>query len=95
MIGCEVIANKEWDIEMKKYYKFLLDTLKAEDKSKLISSQKAWLNYRERENAFSVTMYYNMQGTMWQVMAAGRSCELIRERALDLKAYFDFLTFDK
>ncbi|MFN0187506.1 MAG: lysozyme inhibitor LprI family protein, partial [Bacteroidia bacterium] len=95
MIGCEYIANEEWDIEMNKYYKLLMDTLKADEKLKLKAAQKVWLNYRDRENEFSSSMYYNMQGTMWHVVSAGRSCEIVKQRAIELKVYFDMLTFDE
>ncbi len=94
MMQCEAIAREEWDKEMNKYYKLLMDTLTIEEKEKLKIAQRQWLNFRDMELDFSGTMYYNMQGTMWRVVAAGRACEIVKERALELKGYYDMLTFD-
>jgi len=93
MMNCEAIARDEWDKELYKYYILLMDTLPADEKTKLKTAQIAWLSYRDKENEFSSTMYYTMQGTMWRVVAAGRSCDIIRQRALELKAYYDSFTF--
>lgn len=93
MINCEIIARDEWDKELNKYYNLLMDILGAEERTKLKNSQLAWLSYRDKEKDFSGTMYYNMQGTMWHVVAAGRFCEMVRQRALELKEYYDTLTF--
>jgi uncharacterized protein YecT (DUF1311 family) len=95
MMNCEIIARNEWDIEMNNYYKLLMDTLLTDERTKLKASQIVWLAYRDKEMEFSRTMYYNMQGTMWRVVAAGRSCEIVRQRALELKGYYDMLTVDK
>jgi len=95
MMTCEAIARDEWDVEMNKYYKLLMDTLQPDERTKLKASQISWLDYRDKENEFSGTMYYNMEGTMWRVAAAGRSCDVVRQRALELKAYYEMLTFDK
>jgi uncharacterized protein YecT (DUF1311 family) len=94
MMQCETVAREEWDKEMNKYYKLLMDTLTIEEKEKLKIAQRQWLDFRDRELDFSGTMYYNMQGTMWRVVAAGRSCDIVKERALELKGYYDMLTFD-
>ena len=93
MMNCEAVARDEWDKEMNKYYKLLMDTLPTEEKTKLKTAQIAWLSYREKEREFSSTMYYNMLGTMYRVTAAGRSCDIVRQRALELKAYYDTFTF--
>jgi uncharacterized protein YecT (DUF1311 family) len=95
MMNCEVTARDEWDKEMNKYYKLLMDTLQKDEKEKLKTAQISWLSYRDKEGDFSGTMYYNMQGTMWRITAAGRSCEIVRQRALELKVYYDMLAFDK
>ena len=95
MIQCSSIAENEWDKELNKYYKLLIDKLNSDEKQKLKNTQRYWLIYRDNELSFSGTMYYNMEGTMWRVTAAGRSCDLIKQRALELKNYYDMLIFDK
>ncbi len=94
MMQCEAIAREEWDKEMNKYYKLLMETLTMEEKEKLKIAQRQWLSFRDMELDFSGTMYYNMEGTMWRIVAAGRSCDIVKERALELKGYYDMLTFN-
>jgi len=94
MAQCEAIAREEWEKEMEKYYTMLMSILNEEEKEKLKSAQIQWLDFKEKELDFSGTMYYNMQGTMWQIVAAQRSCSLVKERALDLSGYYKMLTFD-
>ncbi|MBK9733114.1 MAG: DUF1311 domain-containing protein [Chitinophagaceae bacterium] len=93
MMHCEALARDEWDVEMNKYYHLLIDTLNADEKEKFKVAQRQWLKYRDKEFEFSATMHYNMQGTMWRVVAAARSCEIVKARALELKDYFETLTF--
>lgn len=95
MIQCEVIARDAWDSEMNKYYQLLMSILQADEKAKLKAAQVSWLTYHNKEKEFSRTVYYNLQGTMWRVIAAGRACEILKQRTLELKAYYDTLTFDK
>jgi len=95
MMQCEAIAKKEWDDEMNKYYKLLMDTLASEEKEKLKTAQRQWIEYRDKELEFSWSMFDGMLGTMWRVVGAGRACDIVKERALDLKSYYDMLTFDK
>ncbi len=94
MMNCEAIARDEWEKEMNKYYKMLMDTLPVEEKTKLKITQTLWLDYKEKEIEFSSTMYYNMTGTLWHIVAVSRTCEIMKTRALELKSYFDMLTFD-
>ena len=95
MIQCTAVAREEWDKEMNKFYKMLMDTLGSEEKETLRKAQRHWLEYRDNEVAFAGSMYYNMQGTMWRVVAAGRICDIVKQRAVELKEYYDLLTIDK
>jgi uncharacterized protein YecT (DUF1311 family) len=94
MIKCEIIALKEWDTELNKYYKSLMTTLSPEAKEKLKAAQIKWLDYRDTEILFSHKMYADLKGTMFLVISAGRITEITRQRALDLKAYYDTLTIN-
>lgn len=94
MMQCEAAAKKEWDLEMNKYYKILMDTLPAADKEKLKTAQRLWIEYRDKELEFSWSMHLGMQGTMWKVVGAGRACDIVKERALDLISYYKTITFD-
>ena len=91
MTGCAIRAGKEWDKELNKNYNLLISELSVDEKEKLKIAQKNWILYRDREIEFARTMYVNLQGTMWRTVFADRQTELIRQRALELKAYYDNL----
>lgn len=95
MMRCEAIARDEWDKEMNKYYNLLIKELTEEEIERLRTSQRQWLSYRDKEVDFSTQMYYDMGGTMWKIVAVARQAGIVRARALDLKNYYEMLTFDK
>ena len=89
MIRCSVNAEVAWDKEMNKYYKLLMQKLNPEEKEKLKTAQKSWLQYRDNEILFSNKLHTDMEGTMWLVVNAGRLAEIVKQRALELKGYYD------
>lgn len=95
MMRCEAIARDEWDKEMNKYYNLLITELSEEDVDRLRASQRQWLKFRDKEVDFSSQMYYGMEGTMWRVVAASSHTDIIKTRALELKSYYEMLTFDR
>lgn len=95
MIDCATKARDAWDKELNTYYKLLLPMLSSDEKEKLRTAQRNWLAYRDSELTFYGTMYGNMQGTMWRVAAAERSVEIVRQRALELRTYYEILTEEK
>jgi uncharacterized protein YecT (DUF1311 family) len=88
LIKCSIRAGDAWDKELNKYYKLLMKALTADEKEKLINSQKKWVIYRDSEIEFTRTIYDNLQGTTWRVVSADRQTEITRQRALELKEYF-------
>jgi uncharacterized protein YecT (DUF1311 family) len=91
MSGCAIRAGKEWDQELNNNYNLLISKLSVDEKEKLKSSQRNWILYRDKEMEFARTMYIKLQGTMWRIVLADRQTELTRQRALELKAYYDNL----
>jgi uncharacterized protein YecT (DUF1311 family) len=91
MLRCERIAAEDWDKELNRNYELLMATLKGDEKKLLKSSQLEWIAYRDKELGFSDKFYTDMEGTMWLVAAAGRRTNLIKQRALELKDYYDTL----
>jgi uncharacterized protein YecT (DUF1311 family) len=87
MIQCSIRAGEAWDMELNKYYQLLMQTLSADEKGKLINSQKKWIIYRDSEIEFARTIYNNQQGTMWRIVSADRQTEITKLRALELKQY--------
>ena len=94
MINCEIEAAKLWDKQLNEYYKELLKLLNKEEQELLKESQRKWIEYRDKEFSFSSTLYNNLEGTMWRIVAAGRRCDIIRDRALELEQYINILTID-
>ncbi|GHN00001.1 hypothetical protein WSM22_14900 [Cytophagales bacterium WSM2-2] len=91
MIECAQIAEKAWDGELNKNYKQLMTLLAPDEKELLKKAQISWLAYRDNENKFSGTMYYNMQGSMWLITAADRTRSIVKARAIELKMYYEIL----
>lgn len=95
MIECERITREEWREEMDKYYHLLLDTLSTETGVFLKEAQARWVEYSKMEQEFSGALhYYEMEGTMWHVVNAGRATELFRKRALELMEYYHTFTLE-
>jgi uncharacterized protein YecT (DUF1311 family) len=92
MMHCAQLAEEEWDAELNKSYKQLMEALSPENQVKLRDAQRKWLAFRDSERTFSGDMHYDMQGTMYHVMAADREAEIVKERALNLERYLDTLS---
>ena len=92
MIDCTLAAFDEWDKELNKYYRLLSNVLEEGAKVKLKKAQLNWLVYHDSEFEFSNEMYYDMEGTMWRVVGAGRRTDIVKARVLELKEYFDTYT---
>ena len=95
MLHCTGQAMDLWDNELNKYYKLLMSKLNDNEKNKLRTSQRKWLEYRDAEFATSSLIYDNMQGTMWTIVSLDGKMQIVKERALSLKSYYSSLTLDK
>jgi len=95
MISCNVRAEQAWDKELNRYYKLLMGILSTDEKTKLKASQIKWLEFRDAEVVTANTIYTDMQGTMWKIVAVGTKMEMVKQRALELKSYYDNLNMGK
>lgn len=91
MTGCAIRAGKEWGNELNKNYSLLISKLVVDEKEKLKNAQRNWILYRDREMEFASTMYLNLQGTIWRIVLENRQTELTKQRALELKVYYNNL----
>jgi len=91
MINCIRTAMEEWDAELNKYYKLLMETLTTDEQKKLRTAQRQWLEYRDKEFEFIETMHRNMEGTMWKIVEADSRNNIVRQRALELTSYYNTL----
>ena len=88
MMQCTLRARNAWDAELNKYYKLLMQLLSNDEKATLKTAQKSWLNFRDAETNFSSAFYNNMGGTMWSVVKVQNDLDLLKQRTLQLKAYY-------
>ena len=89
MVGCFYEAEQDWDAELNKYYKLLMAILSPDAKVKLKVTEIKWLAFRDAESDFGDTIHADMGGTMWGPIRAENSMELVKQRALDLKGWYD------
>ena len=91
---CTNTAEKAWDKELNKYYNLTLKKLPKVQQSKFISAQKAWLKFRDAEFALIDDYYYYVkEGTMYQVIGANEKSNIVKDRAKQLKVYYDVLDY--
>lgn len=91
MIECHAAARDAWDKEMNKYYKQLMPFLQPIEKEQLKKAQKNWLAYRDNEFLFMGELCDPSQGTFARVYSVARQVEIVRQRALELKLYYEFV----
>ena len=87
-------ALREWQQEMKKYYNLLISELGENEKVALKRSQKDWEKYRNSEVDFSEILYGTMRGSFFDIREIEGRVDIVKARALDLKAYYE-LTLDE
>ena len=75
------------------YYKLLYNSLPPNGKQRLKASQLNWLKFRDSEFQFISGAPYPKDwataGNMWSELDINYDTELIKERALQLKAYYE------
>ncbi|WP_322969478.1 lysozyme inhibitor LprI family protein [Faecalibacter sp. LW9] len=85
-------AEMAWDHLLDKYYKLLLHQLPEKPKIQLKNSQIQWLKFRDAEFKFINEYYMNFkEGSIFLVIADHQKMEIIKNRALKMKAYYDAL----
>ena len=80
-------ATKMWDTEMNRAYRHVLSQLTAAQRASLVRSQKAWLTFRDAETEANQRIIYTRQGTMWLLAGDTHQMEIVKARALQIKAY--------
>jgi len=93
MARCTVEATKQWDMELNRIYKALRTKLGVAEKQKLLESQRAWIQFRDLEFAFSDTFVKQENGTIAIIDDLGRKMNFVRERVMQLDAYLHLATF--
>jgi uncharacterized protein YecT (DUF1311 family) len=92
---CEAKARHDYDQRMNLAYNRLLQKLPAAAATRLKTAQRAWLGFRDLENAARSALYQTREGTMYVPMEAADATNLTRDRALQLEAYLRVLRIDQ
>lgn len=85
-------AMEEWDAEMNKCFKLLMSILDETSKGILKTSQRVWIEYRDKEFKSIDNIFAKKQGTMYTTMAIASKNEIVKTRAQDLKEYYELLS---
>jgi len=92
--NCTISAQQSWDKELNKHYLSLRKKLATSGKKELLEAQRNWIAFRDSEFKLINQYYFEVKkGTLFQVMAENKRLEIIKARALQLKAYdaqFDY-----
>ena len=91
MIACAGKAEEAWDRELNAAYRDLVGALKGKSLEALREAQRAWVIQRDKEFALHDTIHEQLQGTMWGPVMADQRVTLVKNRALQLRAYKSFL----
>lgn len=92
MVGCADAAETAWDKALNEAYAKLLKELKGTPgEAALRTAQRVWVTQRDAEYKLHGAMHGLLQGTMWGPVMADQRTSLVKSRALQLRAYLDFL----
>jgi uncharacterized protein YecT (DUF1311 family) len=91
MTKCIHTAYAQWDKELNSNYSVLLRQLPPKDKQLLKAVQKEWIAYRDKEFRLMEQIYSHLEGTMYIPAQAHDRLGIVKQRALQLKAYADTL----
>jgi uncharacterized protein YecT (DUF1311 family) len=86
--ACYADGRQQWDAELNRAYKVLLDAVGEEHRAAVRTAQQQWLKFRDAELA-AINAVYDREGTLWRIVAARRQMELTRERALRLGSLYE------
>lgn len=90
MSNCSYIAMDAWFKEIDKYVNLLKDVTSKNEYNNILEAQTQWKKYQEAEFK-AVSILINKQGTIYQNILAGKECNLVKQRAHDVKSFYDYL----
>ena len=90
MSNCSYIAMDAWFKEIDKYVNLLKDVTSKDEYNNILEAQTQWKKYQEAEFK-AVSILINKQGTIYQNILSGEECGLVKQRAHDLKSFYEYL----
>ena len=91
MGNCALKATEDWFKEIDKNLMTLKQMLPAEKYEKIADSQKKWESYIKSEFDVNENIVFNKTGTIYYTMSAGQKAYIVKERALLLKSYIQYV----
>lgn len=83
-IQCIGEAYEKWDDALNYYYKKTRAVYGEKSKAALLKAQRNWIKFRDAEATFLGTMYNNVGGTLYRVIANDDNMNLVKNRTLEL-----------
>lgn len=93
MNKCVYQAMDAWSLEIEKYLALLKNITTEGDYKKITEAQKDWEVFKESEFE-AIGLVVEKQGTMFQNSTVGLKAVLVKERALNLKEFYDTLSYE-
>ena len=90
MNECAYKAMDAWYKEIDKYINLLKNVTSKDEYNNILEAQTQWEKYQEAEFK-AVSILINKQGTIYQNILVGEECGLIKQRAKDLKIFYNYL----
>lgn len=89
--NCAFIVYGKWEKQMTAIYEKLLRALKKDDeKTALRKAQAAWLAYKEA-TFVSYDFMFNLPGDKWCRLRHEARIDVVRQRTLELRDYYEYL----
>ena len=93
MTECSYKAMDMWFKEIDKYLGLLKTVTSEKEYANILKAQENWKKYQESEFV-SISIIIDKQGTIFQNILSGKECGLVKQRALDLRNFYETLAFD-
>ena len=89
MLKCTTTAQNAWQKEIDTNIKLLKKVMPKDKYSALTKSQNDWEKFQKSEFGLINSIFEQKQGTMYINVSSGFRREIVKQRALDLKQYYD------
>ncbi len=86
MVECFGAAYEAWDSALNEVYGTLREGLAEEEASALRDTQRAWIAFRDAEQAFLASLLTPDRGTMMRITVNATMTDLVKARVLALRS---------
>lgn len=86
MVECYGAAYEAWDAALNDVYAALRETLTSDEAAALRDAQRAWIAFRDAEQAFLASLLTPDRGTMMRITVNAMMTDMVKARVLALRA---------